>query len=277
MDVRSGIRETQPYVAQLAALIGRSAAQIVRAPAAPHRPEAARRLRKQTLWLLAAGIVLIPALMFGFDASEIAMMPPRKSPQLWPVEILTDFGKDEYVMAVLAAAAVAMALAFPLLHGAARTRLLRLGTFIEYLFLSVLVPTIVTELIKRAVGRGRPFVGGKADPFNFLPFHGAEPYFSFPSAHAVTAFALALGVAAIWPRWRIPMFIYALAIAASRLVLLAHHPSDVVGGAVVGLLGALCLRYWFAARQLGFAIENNGKIVSHGQHSRGVARNLRTR
>ena len=125
------------------------------------------------------------------------------------------------------------------------------------------MPVVVTELIKRAVGRGRPFVGGKADPFNFLPFHGAKPYFSFPSAHSVTAFALALGVAVIWPKWRIPMFIYAVAIAASRLVLLAHHPSDVVGGAVLGMLGALCLRYWFAARQLGFTIEEDGKIVPH--------------
>jgi len=59
------------------------------------------------------------------------------------------------------------------------------------------------------------------------------------------------------------MLIYAVAIAASRLVLLAHHPSDVVGGALVGLLGALCLRYWFAARQLGFTIEEDGKIVAH--------------
>jgi membrane-associated phospholipid phosphatase len=277
MGVPARIGETQPYAAQLLTLIGRSAAQLVRRPAAPHRPEAARRLRLQTLLLVAGGAVLIVALMFGFDAAEIARMPPRKSPQLWPVEILTDFGKDEYVMAVLAAAAAAIALAFPLVRGVARTRLLRLGIFIEYLFLSVLVPTMVTELIKRAVGRGRPFVGGKADPFNFLPFHGAEPYFSFPSAHAVTAFALALGIAAIRPAWRIPMFIYAVAIAASRLVLLAHHPSDVVGGAVAGLVGALCLRYWFAARQLGFAIENDGKIVSHEPHSRGVARNLRTR
>jgi membrane-associated phospholipid phosphatase len=263
MGVPSAIGETQSYAVQLLALISRSAAQVVRTPTAPHRAAAARRLRMQALWLLAGGAVLIPALMFGFDATEIAMMPPRKSPELWPVEILTDFGKDDYVLALLAAAAIVMALAFPLLRGAARTRLLRLGTFVEYLFLSLAVPLFVTELIKRAVGRGRPFVGGKADPFNFLPFHGAEPYFGFPSAHAVTAFALALGVAAIRPAWRVPMLVYAVAIAATRLVLLAHHPSDVVGGALIGLLGALCLRYWFAARQLGFTIEEDGKIVPH--------------
>lgn len=263
MGVPTRIGETQPYATQLFTLIGRSAARIVRTPAAPHRAEAARRLRKQALWLLAGGIVLILALMFGFDATEIAMMPPRKSPDLWPVVILTDFGKDEYVLAVLAAAAIVMALAFPLKQGAARTRLLRIGVYVEYLFLVVLVPVIATDLIKRAVGRARPFVGGSADPFNFLPFHGAEPYFSFPSAHAVTAFALALGAAAIWPKWRVPMFVYAVAIAISRLVLLAHHPSDVVGGALIGLLGGLGLRYWFAARQLGFTIEEDGKIVPH--------------
>jgi membrane-associated phospholipid phosphatase len=51
------------------------------------------------------------------------------------------------------------------------------------------------------------------------------------------------------------MAIYALIIAATRLVLLAHHPSDVVAGAMV-------VRYWFAARRLGFAIQRDGSIVS---------------
>ena len=32
------------------------------------------------------------------------MMPPRGTPSLWPVRILTDFGKDAYVLWLLAAA-----------------------------------------------------------------------------------------------------------------------------------------------------------------------------
>jgi membrane-associated phospholipid phosphatase len=155
-----------------------------------------------------------------------------------------------------------MALVFPLLRGAARTGLLRLASHVEYLLLAVALPLAFAQIIKYIVGRGRPFVGGEANPFNFVPFTGKEAYFSFPSAHAVTAFALAFGVAAIWPRMRIPIVIYAVLIGASRLVLLAHHPSDVVGGAVIGLLGALAMRYWFAVREIGFAVDADGTIVS---------------
>jgi undecaprenyl-diphosphatase len=220
-----------------------------------------RRLQRQSLWLLVIGAVLVVVLMVGFDAIEIGLMPPRKSPSMWPARFITDFGKDLDVLALLAAALVVMALMFPLLRGAARTRLLRFTSHVEYLLLAVALPVAFAELIKYAVGRGRPFVGGKANPFNFAPFTGTEAYFSFPSAHSVTAFALAFGVAAIWPRLTIPMFLYALLIAASRLALLAHHPSDVVAGAVIGLLGALAMRAWFAVREIGFAIEADGTIV----------------
>ena len=50
-------------------------------------------------------------------------------------------------------------------------------------------------------------------------------------------------------------------IATSRLVLLAHHPSDVVAGALIGVIGAMLVRYWFAARRLAFAIRRDGEIV----------------
>src|SRR5207237_2866669 len=120
-----------------------------------------------------------------------------------------------------------------------------------------------------------PFVGGKANAFNFEPFTGTEAYFSFPSGHAVTAFALAFAVGAAWPRARLAMYVYAVVIATTRLVLLAHHPSDVVAGALIGVVGAMSVRYWFAARRLGFAIRRDGKIVplrSVSGRFKGVAR-----
>jgi undecaprenyl-diphosphatase len=68
------------------------------------------------------------------------------------------------------------------------------------------------------------------------------------------------------------MIAYALLIAFTRLLLLAHHPSDVVAGATIGIIGVLGVRYWFAVRGLGFAIGDGGVIspVAEGP-LRGVA------
>jgi membrane-associated phospholipid phosphatase len=253
--------ESRGYVVQLSTLLRLSVAQLVRAPTHARRSVAARRLGRDALLLVGLGAVLAVALMFGFDTTEIALMPPRGSPDVWWARAVTDFGKDAYVLWALLAGLVLTVLALPLLHGASRARLLRLGTHLEYIFVAVLCANLVTEGLKYAIGRGRPFVGGKANAFNFEPFAGSEAYFSLPSAHAVTAFALAFAVGAIWPRLQLIMFAYALLIAATRLVLLAHHPSDVVAGAVIGVLVSVAIRYWFAARRLGFAIRNDGQIV----------------
>jgi membrane-associated phospholipid phosphatase len=249
------------YFSQLFAVVGRSATQLVRPPSHARRAEAARRLARHALLLAAIGGVAIVALMFVLDVWEIGLMPPRRSPGLWPVRIVTDFGKAAYVLWLLAIALVVIALVSPIWRGTARTRLLAFGTHLQFVFFAVLVPVLTGEVIKWVVGRGRPFVGGEANAFNFRHFAGTESYASFPSAHAITSVALAFAVAALWPRARVAMAVYALLIIASRLVLLAHHPSDVVAGTVVGLIGAMFVRYWFAARDLGFAIEPDGAIV----------------
>ena len=259
--MRAGAVQSQTYVVQFFALLRHSAGQLVRAPSHSQRKEAARRLARHTLLLAAILGASIIALMLFLDAQEIALMPARGTPGLWPVRILTDFGKDAYVLWLLAAILLVIVFTSPALAATKRARWLHFGTRVQYLFLAVLVPVLAAEVIKWAVGRGRPFVDGKANAFNFVPFTGTEAYFSFPSAHAVTGFALAFSVGALWPRARPWMLLYAVFIAASRLVLLAHHPSDVVAGALIGVIGAMAVRYWFAARQLGFAIHNDGKIV----------------
>ena len=262
MSALSGIGESTHYLSRLGTLAWLSLAQIVRAPSHSRRAEAARRSARHVVLLMAVIGVAIIALMYVLDAREISLMPPRGTPGLWPVRILTDFGKDIYILGALGGLLIAVAVVAPALHGTQRSLLLGLGTRVQFLFLAVLVSVLTGELIKWIVGRGRPFVGGQANAFNFSHFAGTEAYASFPSGHATTAFALAFAVAAIWPRARIAMIAYALVIAATRLVLLAHHPSDVVAGALVGITGAMVVRYWFAARRLGFAIHRDGTIVA---------------
>ncbi|MBH5391731.1 MULTISPECIES: phosphatase PAP2 family protein [Bradyrhizobium] len=261
MQVPTDIAPRAGYPRQLLAVSRGALAQLVRSPSHSRRAEAARKLARHSLWLSLAGAALVIVLMAGFDQTEIELMPPRGTPTLWPIRILTDFGKDEYLLIVLGAALVAVAFVAAGLHGTRRAVLLGFGTRLQYLFLSVAVSALVAEILKYLIGRGRPFVGGKANPFNFVPFEGTGAYASLPSGHAVAAFALAFAVSALWPRLRVFMFTYAIVILLTRLVLLAHHPSDVVAGALVGMVGAMMVRYWFAARRLGFAIRADGTIV----------------
>jgi membrane-associated phospholipid phosphatase len=250
------------YVGRFFATLFAAFAQLVRSPSHSRRAEAARRAARHVLWLAAGIGVAIIVLMYVLDAAEIQMMPKRGTPSLWWVRILTDFGKSEYVLWTLFGLMVVVLIASAAIRGTARAVLLGLGTRLQFMFFAVLVPVLTGELIKWIVGRGRPFVGGEANAFNFSHFAGGEAYASFPSGHANTAFALAFAVSALWPRTRAVMLVYALIICATRLVLLAHHPSDVVAGALVGVIGAMVVRYWFAARRLGFAITRDGAIVA---------------
>lgn len=95
---------------------------------------------------------------------------------------------------------------------------------------------IWTTAIKHLTARARPAAGGQGEFFDFNP-SGAEEVTSFPSGHATGAFAVATVFAeeyphAHWVRW----FAYGMAgmIAASRVALGRHFPSDVVVGALLG-------------------------------------------
>jgi membrane-associated phospholipid phosphatase len=265
MSTPAAHSEASNYFSRLSVVTLSSTAQLIRPASHPDAPAAAGKQVRHAALLLAIGAIVVLALMVGFDTTEISMMPPRGAPGLWPVRILTDFGKAANVLWSLAGLLLLVAIVSPALHGPLRgpwrARLLRFGTQLQFVFFAVLVPILAGEIVKWIVGRGRPFVGGKANAFNFSHFAGTEAYASFPSAHAITGAALAFAICALWPRAWVAMIVYALLIIASRLVLLAHHPSDVVAGAVIGVAGAMFVRYWFAARRLGFVIGPDGTIT----------------
>jgi undecaprenyl-diphosphatase len=261
MSNQAGPVESSNYFSRFIAVVRLSLTQLVRPPSHSRRAEAARRSARHVLLLTTIVGAVIIALMYALDAREIVLMPPRSTASLWPVRILTDFGKPAYVLWSLAGTLFAIAIISPRLRATSRSVLLGFGTRLQFLFFAVLLPVLTAEIIKWIVGRGRPFVGGEANAFNFAHFAGTEAYASFPSGHATTSFALAFAVSAVWPQARIAMTVYAVLIAISRLVLLAHHPSDVVAGALIGVVGAMFVRYWFAARRLGFAIRGDGAII----------------
>ncbi len=250
------------YFRDLATLTTASLAQLVRAPSHSRRSIAAQRLARHWILLLAGCGIAIIVLMLAVDVPTISLMPARGTPSLWPVRFVTNFGDSDRVLWTVGGLLLIVVIVTPMLRGARRLSFAALEIRIAFIFLAVAVPNVAGEVLKGVIGRGRPFVGGAANAFYYSPFTWEGRFASLPSAHAITACALAFAVAAVWPRTRYVMAVYALLILLSRLVLLAHHPSDLVAGGLVGVIGAMFVRQWFAARRLGFAIHGDGRIVA---------------
>jgi len=87
------------------------------------------------------------------------------------------------------------------------------------------------RLLKEFFARPRPF-----DVLSdvILPI-GPTGTYSFPSNHALNNFAAAMFFYRLFPKLKWALFIGASLISISRVYLGLHYPSDVVGGAIIGL------------------------------------------
>ena len=103
-------------------------------------------------------------------------------------------------------------------------------------------------ILKPLFARIRPF-----DLFG-LPIIIPQPMdYSFPSGHTAAAFAAAFALCCMNRKIGIVAYIFAACMAFSRIYLLVHFPSDILGGIVVGTFGA-----WLAWKLLSWY---NGKTA----------------
>ncbi|OIP83277.1 MAG: hypothetical protein AUK44_05670 [Porphyromonadaceae bacterium CG2_30_38_12] len=102
-----------------------------------------------------------------------------------------------------------------------------------FILLSVIVTSLVTTFLKLLINRPRPFV---SYPFLEKMTNGGSP--SFPSGHTSDAFSIATAISLAYPKWYviIPAYMWAGAVAYSRMALGVHYPSDVLAGALLGFM-----------------------------------------
>jgi len=116
-----------------------------------------------------------------------------------------------------------------------------------FLFSSIAVSGIVSNIIKVIIGRYRPemfFEKGLygVNFLNFSFFNFSYGFTSFPSGHTATTFSLAWALSLFFPRIRIPLFCFASMVGASRVIITSHYLSDAVGGAYVGVMSVIFLK-----------------------------------
>src|SRR5712664_1490451 len=128
MSVQDGLVESSSYFFRFFAVVRMSLSPLVRPPSHSRGAEAARRSARHVLLLTATAGAVIIALMYALDATEIGLMPPRGTESLWPVRILTDFGKSAYVLWFLTGLLTAVAIISPQLRASSQALLLGFGT-----------------------------------------------------------------------------------------------------------------------------------------------------
>lgn len=99
---------------------------------------------------------------------------------------------------------------------------------------------IASGLIKNSVKRLRPSHEPSLMPLIHLSKAGPGGMYGFVSSHSANAFGLLTFLFFLLPskyKWlKIILFCWALLVSYSRIYNGVHYPSDVIGGAIVGIL-----------------------------------------
>lgn len=130
----------------------------------------------------------------------------------------------------------------------------------------VLDVIVVNGILKTVIDRARPWEMGD---FEFITREYVDQRLisipsdsSFPSGHTASAFAGAIALLCAIEKkkklWAIPAIILAVLIAASRIYVCVHYPSDVFAGIIIGTI--LGIVGYYLAKAVYKWLEKSGKF-----------------
>ena len=190
------------------------------------------------LWPLWAALAVLALAVLLFVGAAFDISVARAAAKLDPglivfFDYVTQAGKSNWLFA-LSILAIITALSR---RERAATRRLRaawglVASYALYFLAVQAVSGTASQVVKHLVGRARPRLIEIAGPFHFDLFSLKAVLASFPSGHTTTVFAACGALSLLSPRLGPWVLLLAVPVAASRVIVGAHYPSDVCGGPV---------------------------------------------
>lgn len=118
---------------------------------------------------------------------------------------------------------------------------------------STVLAGAVTSILKVTIHRARPFIPPISPDELGLGSNRGTTIFdngmqSFPSGHTATAFALATALSVMYPQGKRFFFFLAIMVGLQRVATQSHFPSDVVVGAMIGILSTHAIGTFIQSR-----------------------------
>lgn len=116
-----------------------------------------------------------------------------------------------------------------------------------YVVLSIAIAGLLSRIIKETVAEPRPY---EVDTRIMQLSVGGG--YSMPSGHTTEAFASAMALALLIPRWWVVLLIFswAVLVAVSRIYLGVHYPFDIFVGMLIGSTVAISFFQFLFAKHL---------------------------
>lgn len=177
------------------------------------------------------------------------------------LKTLTSYGEGVEILVVSAAILLLCLAVTPEgLPRRIRAGLTEIGFAAAFAFAAVAGSGLAASLIKNTLGRARPGQVVGIDVVEFHPFAFTSKWAAFPSGHSTTAGATAMVLALLFPSLRRPILAAGALVAASRILLEAHFPADVIAGFGFGAAVTLALAEMLARRDLVFRRNAAGRL-----------------